>query len=48
MGINNILLRICSQRERAESECVFEKSSWQASLVVIVVAAILRTIQEVI
>lgn len=34
--------------ERPESECGFEKSSWRASLVVIVVAAILGTIQEVI
>lgn len=33
---------------RAESECGFEKSSWRVSLVVIVVAAIFGTIQEVI
>lgn len=33
---------------RAESESAFEKSSWHVSLVVIVVASILGTIQEVI
>lgn len=31
-----------------ESECGFEKSSWRVSLFVIIVAAILGTIQEVI
>lgn len=36
------------KEERVESECGFEKSSWRVSLVVIVVAAILGTIQEVI
>lgn len=35
-------------RDEAESECGFERRSWHVSLVVIVDAAILGTIQEVI
>lgn len=46
-AIGTILI-IPKPKERAESERGFEKSSWRVSLVVIVVASILGTIQEVI